>query len=273
MSKLFKLKEWLTIPEAAKYLSVVFGEEIFEADVYRLALDKKIALSIYFTKLVKLKRVEIVPIPLEIKPYITHGDSMTITQADEIIYLDGIFDLLLLDLNWLLIEEKCNYSIADENKEFSALGSIYLEQNNQLFELQEELDRVRVTGFEEMESMEQFLKKYADEYFFPAQSLPKHGLLIVRTDALRELEELMSSSVKNDAQKSKESTRKIENLLCALTSVAIDAYGYDPNSAKSSVPQDLADAMSAQGIDFNARTVRNWLKEGVDLLPSKTKKD
>ena len=46
MNKLFKLREWLTISEAAKHLSVSFGEEVTEADVLRLALDGCIKLSI-----------------------------------------------------------------------------------------------------------------------------------------------------------------------------------------------------------------------------------
>ena len=30
-SKLFKLKEWLTVPEAARHLSILFSEEVSEA--------------------------------------------------------------------------------------------------------------------------------------------------------------------------------------------------------------------------------------------------
>lgn len=48
MSKLFKLKEWLTIAEAAKHLSVAFGEEVTEADILRLGLDRKLILSVNF---------------------------------------------------------------------------------------------------------------------------------------------------------------------------------------------------------------------------------
>lgn len=48
MSKLFKLKEWLTVPESAKRLSITFGEEVTESDVLRLALDGRLRLSVYF---------------------------------------------------------------------------------------------------------------------------------------------------------------------------------------------------------------------------------
>lgn len=47
-SKLFKLKEWLTIPETAKHLSIMFGEEVTEADVLRLGLGKHLKLSVNF---------------------------------------------------------------------------------------------------------------------------------------------------------------------------------------------------------------------------------
>lgn len=48
MKKLFKLKEWLTIPDTAKYLSMVFNEDVSEADVLRFALDGYLKISVNF---------------------------------------------------------------------------------------------------------------------------------------------------------------------------------------------------------------------------------
>lgn len=48
MGKLFNLKEWLTVADAARHLSIVFGEDVAEADVLRLALDRRLRLSVYF---------------------------------------------------------------------------------------------------------------------------------------------------------------------------------------------------------------------------------
>jgi|GEM_PF-6685424 len=70
-----------------------------------------------------------------------------------------------------------------------------------------------------------------------------------------------------------ESTRKTENLLRALTAIAIDEYGYKPESLKSNAPQDIANAMSNQGVIFDAKTIRNWLREGAALLTSKRDED
>ncbi|CCQ12452.1 hypothetical protein PALB_33910 [Pseudoalteromonas luteoviolacea B = ATCC 29581] len=46
MDKLFKLKSWLTIPEAVKYLSMALSEPVLESDVFRLALDGHLKISV-----------------------------------------------------------------------------------------------------------------------------------------------------------------------------------------------------------------------------------
>ena len=48
MGKLFNLKQWLTVEDAAKHLSIVFGEPVSKADVFRLALDGELTLSVRF---------------------------------------------------------------------------------------------------------------------------------------------------------------------------------------------------------------------------------
>lgn len=58
MGKLFSLKEWLTVPEAAKHLTLVFGEDVSETDVLRLALDRRLRLSVYFVNVFAAKPVK-----------------------------------------------------------------------------------------------------------------------------------------------------------------------------------------------------------------------
>lgn len=45
LKKLLKLKNWVTVPEAASHLSTVFAEDVGEADILRLALDGHLTLS------------------------------------------------------------------------------------------------------------------------------------------------------------------------------------------------------------------------------------
>jgi hypothetical protein len=118
---------------------------------------------------------------------------------------------------------------------------------------------------EKRETVIKFVKLYG---FHQASYLPGDALLVVRTKALREFE----SQFIGQAEKP-ESTRKTENLLRALTCIAIDDYGYDPLSGKNTAPKDIADALSKQGQSIDPRTIRDWLKEGARLLPSSEKKD
>ncbi|WP_261544666.1 hypothetical protein [Burkholderia multivorans] len=48
MSKLFTLKQWLTVQEAARHLSRLFNEEVAESDIFRFALDGRLKLSVHF---------------------------------------------------------------------------------------------------------------------------------------------------------------------------------------------------------------------------------
>ena len=55
---LFKLKEWLTVPDVAKHLSTILDTDITEADVLRLALDKHLKLSINFVNKAAVKHTK-----------------------------------------------------------------------------------------------------------------------------------------------------------------------------------------------------------------------
>jgi len=70
-----------------------------------------------------------------------------------------------------------------------------------------------------------------------------------------------------------ESPRKTENLLRAFVCIATYAYGYDPESSKSSAPQEISDALNKLGQSIDPKTIRGWLKEGAALLPPLSKKE
>ena len=46
--KLLKLRDWLSVPEAARHLSILLGDEVTEAHVLRFALDGRLTLSVDF---------------------------------------------------------------------------------------------------------------------------------------------------------------------------------------------------------------------------------
>lgn len=127
MSKLFKLKEWLTVDEAAKHLSSVLGEEVVAADIFRLAIDGGLTLSVHFPdkalgslgevvgcegeeriltsaemreRLAESGRVKYEEIALT--DYI--GNDQFIGWSKKITPIDGVWDLLMLADGRPLIE-------------------------------------------------------------------------------------------------------------------------------------------------------------------------
>ncbi len=59
MSKLFKLKEWLSLDDACKRLSTVFEEEVSIHDLIQLVIDNRISISWYFKSNQYIKAVEV----------------------------------------------------------------------------------------------------------------------------------------------------------------------------------------------------------------------
>ena len=62
MSKLLKLKQWLTLSDTAQYLSLAFRERVTEADVLRLGLDGHLTLSVHFVNGTRARYGQLVPL-------------------------------------------------------------------------------------------------------------------------------------------------------------------------------------------------------------------
>ncbi len=60
MSKLLKLKKWLSLDDACKRLSTVFEEEVNISDLIQLVIDNKIRISWYFQSNQNIAAVEVV---------------------------------------------------------------------------------------------------------------------------------------------------------------------------------------------------------------------
>ena len=102
IGKLFSLREWLTVPETAKHLTILFGEEVAEADVLRLALDGRLSLSLNIVNPIPAKKGSVVlastvPMTAELeyrkeKLGDRFKEALVFVPADnEIVEIDGIF--------------------------------------------------------------------------------------------------------------------------------------------------------------------------------------
>jgi hypothetical protein len=126
-TKLFQLKEWLTIEDAAKQLTILLNEEVSEIDLYQLSLDGRLTISVYFPigataklgSLINQDEVKIIngphpffddqtiPMPdsieLDVKGFANAG---WLRLDENILKINGIWDLLICSSGATEIEQK-----------------------------------------------------------------------------------------------------------------------------------------------------------------------
>jgi hypothetical protein len=256
-SKLFKLKPWVTVSDAAKYLANVCDEEVTEADILRFALDRYIQLSVYFVNRTDAKPCELVHFdnaklsealskgiyPKELKwtesPSIKKemlllslsiAEGVYLNFEDKIVSLDGVLDLPMIGGERLDIEYRYESLTGGAEVTLMSIDGAFVQgQDGIIYQLHENYDNNEyqagsLAQLEEIrtiisnrnlsnEKAEELLEKHKEdrkkyiemrdsrpwhENFFPAGGLPQDSVLVVRTDVLREFEQLINE---NDIEK------------------------------------------------------------------------
>lgn len=132
MGSLFQLKAWLSLEDAAKHLSIVFGENVTEIDVLRLGLDRHLKISVNIINGTTVRKGTVVDFenviwgefPIEMssaiknipeeaigKP-ITYMKSLNIDNerflnlSNEIVNVSGVWDLPLIGGERLDLEHR-----------------------------------------------------------------------------------------------------------------------------------------------------------------------
>lgn len=253
MSKLFKLKRWLTLPDATKYLSIAFSEEITEADLLRLALDRMLKLSIHLVNgapAVTCKKIEQHNHPNgECKPpngehpYHPQGgaiqqfeNGLILQLTTELTNIDaGIWDLPMIGDERYAIESRYQKMTGGPSMVGGALVGTFvtntLGEYHQLFAHAILMDDAQPGD-------DQFKQGYLPAIGFPADSV-----LVVRTDALRELEQSLIEQEEKEAPTSDH----VSDKLAVLNQTAqkfwanADPYDRDTHPKNSAVAAWLVD--------------------------------
>lgn len=251
-SKLFKLKNWLTLSEAAKHLSGICDEAVTEADILRLGLDKHLKLSVYFVnktnakmgrvvyfdenKLFELESKGVYPEKLQwaelpssefaLMSLKIDANTFVNIEEDEVHTIMGVWDLPMIGGERLDVEHEWqNLTGGPEVTLFCLDGAFVEGTDGVMCKLQVSFDEnpYQKGSMAALEKLKLFIadnaidkdeaeellarheadrKKYLEERnlkpryedFHPAEGLPCDSILVVRTDALRELERLISDS-------------------------------------------------------------------------------
>jgi len=246
--KLFKLKEWLTVPEAAKHLSTVLGEEVSVADVLRLSLDGHLKLSVNFVNYAKARCGKVVPYedvkwrepiipelknlydeakgkPVLVMESLNIDGERFLNLGDKVITLKGVWDLSMVGNERLDVEHEYQQLTDGPEVTLQGLDGAFVEnEDGVMCQIQESFDQneyisgaaaqlekikehIASNNIEEEKAKELLSrhKKNREEYlnkrekknpaddYYPAGGLPRDSVLVVRIQALIDLQESLSS--------------------------------------------------------------------------------
>lgn len=160
MGKLFNLKEWLTVADAARHLSIVFGEDVTEADVLRLALDGQLRLSVNIVngargrcgRIVPIEEAEYKEVPalngkgtlrLYGGPQLSfEGRAISVVKLkEEVSELRGIYDLPMVGSERLDVEHEYQQQVGGPSVTLVGMDGAFVEGRDGLIaQIQDDYD-------------------------------------------------------------------------------------------------------------------------------------
>ncbi len=201
MSKLLKLLDWVTVPEAAKHLSVIVGDEVSESTVLRLALDRRITLSANFVNHVPMLKGTVVPriwgeaqvssedpYGVHLGPLLDEGRGLLL--SNQVVWVTGVFDLPMIGGEAKHVEQRCHQLMGGPEVHAPFFLDLYLQRDEIFFQLRDRstfesyLDRKPVEPHDSAENYEL------------ARCLPEDSALVVRTDELARFQADLASDDK-----------------------------------------------------------------------------
>ncbi|MEJ8855804.1 hypothetical protein WKW79_14570 [Variovorax robiniae] len=272
MSKLFKLKRWLTIAESAKHLTTIFGEEVTEADILRFALDHRLTLSVVFlsgalaslcvpikdedvqyNEVPSLDGTEILKLPIGGQVVVTPSGSLAQVQ-DQVFRLDDDcpYSLSMLGGEAEDIQHRYWNLVGAEHEETSNLYGTFVMDAGRMFQLKAAL-APSATG--------------KARGFYPIGALPPDAALVVQTGDLLNLEKSIADA---PSIEEKPIGTKERNTLLAIIAVLCKDAGYDLGKAAKTAAsiQASADLMK---ISIGETTIEGHLKKARDAAAARMK--
>ena len=293
MSKLLKLKEWLSVEDAARHLSIMFGEQVTEADILRLALDSRLTLSLNFvndvygrTGVIKeASEARHIDVPADMAAAAKVkapdeyrgawrklcmgirlvGSTKVIDLEEGIVKLHGVYDLPMIGGERLDIEHRFQQLTGGPAVTAVAIdGAFVSASNGELAQLQDHYEDNPYAGSRE-------LKKpwHHESNFYPGGGLPADAVLVVRTAALEEFQASLADAADERGNRTDISTRERSTLLKLVISMAMEGYKYSPEAARNSAVAEITADLAKHGLDVSDDTVRKYLKEATKTVLAK----
>jgi hypothetical protein len=274
LRKLLKLKEWLTVPDAARHLAILLQEDVSEADVLRLALDGHLTLSVRFVnkakahvgRIVPLKEAKLVTLDMLGKKVQTieglHIRDRGVLELGEAVEtIEGVWDLAMVGAEASDVEHRYQGLTGGPGVTLIVVdGTIVCREDGivcqllDFFETEEPIDK---------EDTEKRPKSRIS--FYPAGGLQSDSVLVVRTSALRQLEaQLLASDQPSENPIGLRERTTLLVIIAALAKMAKLDVNRPSKAAAAIESQTILD-----GVRVAARTIEGHLNCIPDALESR----
>lgn len=220
MKKLMKLKEYLTLEQAAVYLTAILNEPVTVADVLQLALDQYLTLSVHFVNGTMARPGKVVhytyeqiqkfdatgdypddlnstddisaflevreagypcsDIPKKLSSVQLDQDRWMTFENDEIVKIDGIWDLPMIG------DE--SFNVKFKYQKVTGGPVVTLHDFHDTFVINNEDRACKLQVLPKMNMKADSYKPVPEDYF-PAGGLPIDSVLVVRVAAIKALED------------------------------------------------------------------------------------
>lgn len=281
MKKLFDLKEWLTLEDTAKHLTILFGEEVKVSDVLRLALDGHLQLSVNFLEDTRVNYGAVVPFKdalwneKKIDEYVSVvtmrstklNNTHAIRQEAKISSINNIWDLAMILGGRLIIENMFYKLTLDDAINFRDDyplpfdNEIFIIDENQLIacclmELRRDFFKIDLGTSLSVQLKDR--KNYSVK-----DNLPNDCLLIVRTNALRQLEDTIRDNQKdNDSPIRKSAATKAADTYLVIIAALAKKAGINIHEAGAA--NKIRRELDLLGIPMTEGTIYTKV---VEVLP------
>jgi hypothetical protein len=265
--KLLKLRDWLTVPDAARYLSILLGDKVTVAHVLRFALDRRLTLSVNFVNITLARCGKIIPQADAESKIIQTSDGKSDSWINEVSLSDGRVisftgNFTLIEGVWDLVMFGAEVkAIEREYHRLTKGPAVSLGDRNGLL-----VTRPDGTWGQLLQSDKEGFNRWKLVYdttydlpiFYPAQTFPPDAVLVVRTSALRDLEALISEP-EPDLERPI-GQRERDNLLVIIAALA--------NLAKIDVaqPSKAAAVIESETIRMGARVAARTIEDKLRCI-------
>ena len=267
MKKLLKLKDWLTVPDAARHLSILFGEDVTEADVLRFGLDGRLTLSAYFVnpkygrcgKIIPRADAETKEISIEsgnVKWAIKKGCLLKEGRAfsfGEITIFEGVWDLSMLGAERTQVEHKYQSLTGGPDTVLYSKDGALVNRPDGIW------GQLLINDEQDEEQYE----------LHPTGGLPSDAVFVVRTSALQDLEALMSET---EPSRSRPIGQRERDTLLVIIAALAEVQGIDVKRV-SKAAMEIESATIRKGARVSVRAIEDHLRRIPDALERKGAED